>query len=580
MVQLVKRRRVIATLLLISVCFLFTGGESHAEARREPASGETAVPHSDAPAVQSASTAGLKPLDWALITLYAASTIGLGIYFGRKQESTDEYFIGSGNMNPVLIGVSLFATLLSTISYLSIPGEAAGKGPVNLVGLLALPFIFLIVAVWIIPVYMKQRVTSAYELLEERLGLSVRLLGAAMFLTLRLVWMTLLVYLAAKALVDMMSLDGSWVPLVVLITGGVSLIYTSLGGMRAVVITDFMQTVLLFVGALLVIVVVTWDFGGFGWFPTAWHTNWDTQPFFSTNPKTRVTVVGTFLTTLTWYVATSAGDQTSVQRFMSTKDAHAARRALATQFTVGAVVGLTLYAVGFALLGFYEAHHESLRAGLNVKSNADRLFPTFIADQLPVGVSGLVVSAMFAAAMSSIDSGVNSITAVVMTDCLDRFGLKPKTEKGHVRVARLLALGIGTVVVLGSSFMKYIEGNITTVTNKTVNLLTTPIFALFFFAVFVRRASAVGVWIGAIFGTITAAAIAFSGPLVYFLYVQFGVDPARFGVELITRIDQATGATWMTAQDPISYQYIGPVALAVNIVVGYIACRLFPRRET
>lgn len=524
--------------------------------------------------------AGLQPVDWVLIAIYALSTIGLGVYFSRRQNSTDEYFVGSGKMNPLLIGVSLFATLLSSISYLSMPGESAGKGPVNLIGLLAYPLVFLIVAVWIIPAYMKQRVTSAYELLEERLGLSLRMLGAAMFLALRLVWMTLLVYLAAKALADMMGVDAGYIPYIVLVTGFVSLIYTSLGGLRAVVITDFMQTVLLFGGALLVVITVTWDFGGFGWFPTQWHSNWDTQPLASSDPKTRVTVLGTILTTVTWFVATSAGDQTSVQRFMSTKDAGSARRALATQLTVGAIVALTLYIVGFALLGFYEANPERLRTGVDLKKNADRLFPIFISDQLPPGISGLVVSAMFAAAMSSIDSGVNSITAVVMTDGLDRFGLKPKTEKGHVRVARFLAFGIGTIVVLCSSFMKYIEGNITTVTNKTVNLLSTPIFALFFFAMFVKKASPKGVWIGAICGTLTAAAIAFSGPLIYLLHTQFGVDPATFNVSIITRTEAGTGDTWQSCEDAISFQWIGPVSLLVNLATGYLGSLLFPRRST
>ena len=150
---------------------------------------------------------GLQALDWALIALYAISTIGLGLYFSRKQSSTKEYFVGSGNMNPFLIGVSLFATLLSTISYLSMPGEAAGKGPVNLVALLAYPAIYAIVAYAFLPIYMRQSVTSAYELLEERLGLSIRLLGATMFLTLRLVWMSLLVYLAAKAVTIMVGVD-------------------------------------------------------------------------------------------------------------------------------------------------------------------------------------------------------------------------------------------------------------------------------------------------------------------------------------------------------------------------------------
>lgn len=562
---------------------------------------------------------GLQLIDWALIALYAVTTIVLGVYFSRKQSSTDEYFVGSGNMNPLLIGVSLFATLLSTISYLSMPGEGAGKGPVSMIGMLALPLVFVIVATWIIPAYMRQRVTSAYELLEERLGLSVRLLGATMFLVLRLVWMTLLVYLAAKAMTVMIGVDywiidlETWtfeaarfakpaipgerltgfydwtsdtqlrvaaVQVIVLFTGIVAITYTTLGGLRAVVVTDLMQTIILFGGAILVIATVTWDMGGFGWFPTTWQENWDTQPLLPDSPRTRVTVLGTILTTLTWYVATSAGDQTSVQRFMATRDTSSARRALATQLTVGVIVGLTLFLVGFALLGYFQQNPDALPPDVDIKQNADRLFPRYIAYQLPAGVAGLVVAAMFAAAMSSIDSGVNSITAVVTTDFLGRFGLKPRTEKGHLRLARLLALVIGLTVVLGSTFMKYIEGNITAVTNKTVNLLTTSIFALFFFAVFWKRSTPLGVWVGAICGTLTAAAIAFSGPLVYLLHTAFGVDPASFGVKIVPRTD-AAGESWNTCEDPVSFQWIGPVALAVNIGTGIIVSRVFSsRRET
>lgn len=575
-----------------------------------------AQPIADTAASQQPPPMGLHWVDWLLIALYALATIGLGVYYGRQQTSTDEYFRGSGHMNPILIGVSLFATLLSTISYLSMPGEASGKGPVAMVGLLAYPLVFVVVAYVLLPVYMRQRVTSAYELLETRLGLSVRLLGASMFLALRLVWMTLLVYLAAKAMTVMMGTDYwqfdfqqgtafagqfgrtaeggdelrgwfAWngatlrvasIPVIVFFTGVVSVIYTTLGGLRAVVITDLLQTILLFGGAVLVVLTVTWEFGGFGWFPSEWQPTWDAQPIFSFDPKTRVTVVGTILSILAWQVATAGGDQTAVQRFMATRDAAAARRAVATQLGVGMAVQLTLFLVGFALLGYFLAHRGELPAGMNVKDNADDLFPRYISYHLPVGVSGLVVAAMFAAAMSSIDSGVNSITAVVLTDFVDRLGWRTKTERSHVREAKLLALAIGLTVVLGSSLMKYIEGNITAVTNKTVNLLTTPIFALFVFALFVPRARAAGVWVGAICGVLTAFSIAFSGPLVYLLHVWLGVDPAVFNVALITQVDPATGQTWTTAEDPISFQWIGPVALAVNLAAGSLVCWLLPRK--
>ena len=499
--------------------------------------------------VSTAAVPGLQLVDWILIGIYGASTIGLGYYYGRKQRTTREYFVGAGSMNPLLIGVSLFATLLSTISYLSTPGETVGKGPVLLASKLAIPFAYVIVAYLLLPVYMRQRVTSAYELLEARLGIGVRLLGAVMFIVLRIIWMSLLVFLAARAMTVMMGIDPKWIPLVVACTGLVAVIYTSLGGLQAVVITDLIQTILLFGGGVLVIATVSYQLGGFSWFPTEWHSNWDSQPLFSFDPSTRMTVFGTILTMVVWYVCTAGGDQTSIQRFMATRDTSAARKAYATQLCVSLLVTLMLGLVGLALLGYAEANHGHLPSDVDIKEGADHLFPWFIAYRLPVGISGLVVSAMFAAAMSSIDSGVNSITAVVMTDFLDRFGVRPRTERGHVLGARFLALGIGAIVVVGSSFMEYVPGNMVAVSQKTNGLLVTPIFALFFFALFVPFARPIGVFAGAFAGIASAVVIAFSGPI-------FGFDPE-------------------TGWDPISFQWVSPVSLAVNLLVGTVVSLIF-----
>lgn len=294
-------------LILFCSCILVCSGTADA-AEESPVLNQTVV--SD----------GLTVLDWAIVILYAVGVIGLGWYFSRKQTSTKEYFLGSGNMHPVLIGISLFATLLSTISYLATPGEVIAKGPAILCGsLLRIVPIYLIVGFVIIPVYMRQRVTSAYELLEEKLGVGLRLLGATMFILLRLFWMTMLIYFAAKAMAVMLAVDAKWVPLIVLFTGFVAIIYTSLGGLRAVVITDLVQGILLLVGALLVILTVTIHFRGFSWFPTQWQDNWDKQPIFSFNPAIRVTMIGLTINGILWYVCTAGGDQTVIQRFMSTK---------------------------------------------------------------------------------------------------------------------------------------------------------------------------------------------------------------------------------------------------------------------
>ncbi len=130
---------------------------------------------------------GLALIDWIIVALYALGTILLGSYYSGRQTSLEEYFTGGGRMNPTLIGVSLMATSLSSIGYLAIPGEAISKGPVGLANQLAHPFIFVVVGFIFIPFFMRTRVISVYELLEERLGLGIRMLGAVLFLLFRLV---------------------------------------------------------------------------------------------------------------------------------------------------------------------------------------------------------------------------------------------------------------------------------------------------------------------------------------------------------------------------------------------------------
>ncbi len=498
---------------------------------------------------------GFGLVDWVIVVLYALLTLYLGWFFGRKQVSTKEYFTGSGNMNPLLIGVSLFASLLSTITYLSTPGEMFGKGPGILFQYLAYPVIFLIVGFVLLPVYMRLRVTSAYEMLEDRLGVSVRLLGATMFLLLRLVWMALLITVAAEAFCAIIGADDKWVPWVVIVAGSISLIYASLGGLRAVVVTDLMQSILLYGGAAFVIAVVSWNMRGFDWFPTEWNGNWDRQTVWPETPATRITVLGTFLSTIIWYVATSAGDQVSVQRFMSTRNLRAARIAIGVQLCVGMVVGITLGLAGFAMLGYFQAHPELLPDGISMKENADKIFPYFIGHHLPNVISGLVAAGLFAAAMSSMDSGINSITAVVNTDFVERLGSGKRNERQQVVLARWLALIIGVIVVLLSAPITLIEGNITAVTQKTVNLLTVPIFCLFLFALFFKRASPAGVWIGWFCGTAVALLIAFSGPIFGF-------------------VETVNGKV-----DPISFQWISVLSLVVNVVAGMVFSLLLPGKK-
>tara|TARA_B110000438_G_scaffold60458_1_gene60644 strand:+ start:99 stop:1424 length:1326 start_codon:yes stop_codon:yes gene_type:complete len=431
--------------------------------------------------------------------------------------------------------------------------------------------------------------------------------------------MAVLLHFAGEAMVTMLDVDHKWITLVVAIIGLVAIIYTSMGGLQAVVITDLMQTLLLYGGAITVLAVVTINFGGFSWIPTQWPSDWKPQPVVPEGLSTRVSWIGSVITTLVWYVATLGSDQTSVQRFMATKDTTTARKALLYQLGISIVVSGTLCLVGIALMAHYQKEKASLpvqqTANISMYSDlntnfqidnkrfpndaeiqkelqwnaatlkqtrrdligSDQWFPRFISQELPIGLTGLVIAAMFAAAMSSLDSGVNSITAVVMSDFVERLRKNKLSDKHHLRYARLIAVGVGVIVVLGSGLTEYIEGNIIAVTQKSVNLLTTPIFGLFFYAIFARRVHPAGVWAGTIAGTLTAILTAFSGQICYWLYLNHGFDPTIIGGVIAQGIDDSTGIPFEYCTDPVSFQWIGPFALTVNLAVGMTVCYLLPK---
>lgn len=466
-------------------------------------------------------TSGLHWVDFIVLGVYACSMVGLGWYYGRRQSSTSEYFVGSGRMNPGLIGISLFATLLSTISYLGTPGEIISKGPtVTFAGFFTAPLAFALVGYVLIPALMRKSVTSAYELLETRLGLAVRVQGAIFFVVLRLVWMSLLIHLAAKALLATLGWGPERLFLVTALTGVVAVVYTALGGLRAVVFTDFVQFLLLLGGAALVIATVTLRLGSLDWVPTKWAANWDDQPLFSLDPHARTSLVGLVISQTTWYVCTAGADQTAVQRYMATGGAKRARAAYLVTMLANLLVTILLTLVGFALLGYFQTYSHELPPGMSLREG-DLLFPHYIAHQLPPGLAGLIVAAMFAAAMSSVDSGVNSITAVVTTDFVDRFSRRQLTPHGHVLLAKVLAFSIGAIVVAASSAMEHVPGNFLEMSKRTSTLLMAPLFSLFFMALFVPFATQFGTIVGAICGLFASVLIAFWEPITGLQAISF-----------------------------------------------------------
>ncbi len=450
------------------------------------------------------------PLDWAVMALYAAGMLAVGWYYSRRTETSEEYLLGARKMRPTSVGLSLFATMVSTISYLSWPGEVIQYGPMVLLMYAAHPLTFLVVGWFIIPFIMRLKVTSAYEILEARLGLGVRMLGAVFFVVLRLLWMAVIIYTCTeKVLVPLTGLPASWAPYIGAILGAITVAYTSMGGLRAVVLTDVIQTLIMLAGAVATLAVVTAAVGGVGqWWPTQWPAHWP-EPEFGYDPKVRLTMVGLIVSSFTWWLCTSGSDQMAIQRYLATRDAKAARWVLLTSLVTDVLVGSFLGLLGLALLAYFTTHPEYVPDGQRILTDADQLFPRFIVFGLPDGITGLVLAAILAAAMSSLSSGVNSTCSVITVDFIERFrrGRQPANETQRVRLVRAVSVLVGAVVVFLSLFVGGVQGNLLELAFKICNLLVAPLFGLFLMAVFVPWAKGWATIAGAAVGLAVVASV-------------------------------------------------------------------------
>ena len=187
----------------------------------------------------------------------------------RGNKTADDFLLGGRRISPIALGLSLFATLVSTLSYLGTPGEMVAHGPMMITQIAAHPLVFVIVGYGLIPLLMRQPVTSAYEILESRLGPSIRKAGAGVFLLLRFGWMaTILFATSYVVLVPLLGIDPWWTPWLCVALGVLTAMYASWGGFKAVVTADAIQSITMLLGAIATLVVITVRLGGVGgWWP-------------------------------------------------------------------------------------------------------------------------------------------------------------------------------------------------------------------------------------------------------------------------------------------------------------------------
>ncbi len=465
-----------------------------------------------------------KPFGWfnfGVVGLYLIGIVGVGIFFYFRNRNVDDFFRGGGRIPFWVAAFSIFATMLSSITFIAVPGKVFATNWGNWLLYVSILVITPLVIYFFLPFFRQIKSASAYEYLEKRFNLLSRLIAGAVFMFYHILRMGIVMYLPALALSSIIKLHSD--PQInmlyaILMMGVLSIIYCSLGGLEAVVWTDTIQSFVLLGGAIITILIIVVKTGGAGEFFSVASAHQKFQlaiPDFSSGSFAHPVVWVILLGGLGQNLIPYGSDQAVIQRYMSVKDMKAAKKSIWTNAIISFAAGALFFLVGTALFVFYRQFPERLNPSIG---KVDAIFPTFIVQELPIGIAGLVVAAILAAAQSTVSTSINSATAVLMSDFILRFS-KKKNAKRDLMVSRLgtLLFGIlGTGVAISFVYM----GN-TSLWDTFLSMLGLVLGALcglFMAGIFLPFVNGPGALLGTVSGVIS----------VIFL-IQSSVHPYLYG---------------------------------------------------
>lgn len=475
---------------------------------------------------------GLTFVDVTVIVAYLLIMLYMGLKIARKQRSTEDFFVGGRDLPAWAVGISLFASVMSTILYLGQPGEMFRTGLSFLTRNLPLPLILIVVCFVWIPFFMRLRLTSAYEYLERRFNYSVRALAAIFCLLLIFGWISVVVLTASMALVEITRIEAilpfindadSAVYATILGVGAFSIFYTTLGGIRAVIWTDVIQFFVLLIGALFTMGAVAWMTGSNvgDWIEVSQTYKHEEVQWFDWDVRNRSTVFSISLSLFMWMVCTHGANQMAMQRYFTVRNVKAARISYVISAVAALALGVILAGVGISLMYFIQQYDLPASAGIlsdirSVRNVAqDSVFPQFISIYMPSGLRGLVVAALFAAAMSTIDSGANSASTILTVDFIRRFDRKSEAGQLELKRARIMTACMG-VLVVGYTIALYElskGSDIISLAQKGFNCFLGPLGALFVLGMFVKKATPIAVIPAFILGEIVGVSASYSTEL-------------------------------------------------------------------
>lgn len=459
----------------------------------------------------------LTSLDYGVIAFYFLILAGMGVYFATKQHDVQDYFKGGQRIPWWAAGLSIFGTGLSAITFMAVPAKTyATDWSYFFLGVTILG-IAPIIAAFFVPFYRKLDLTSAYEYLEHRFNLLIRVIGSLSFILFQIGRMGIVLYLPALALNVVTGVD---IFLSIALMGMISLLYTLMGGIEAVIWTDVMQVIVLMGGAILSLGMMAFAIkGGLSGIVAVGvesaKFNLINLDLTLREPTLWVVLIGGMFINFTTY----GTDQTIVQRYLTTRDVATAKRTVWTNSLLSLLSSGLFFFLGTALFAFYNEFPQSLSPTL---SNTDAIFPWYIVSQLPSGISGLLIAGIFAAAMSSLSSSMNSVATAYSTDIHFRFQFKiGGSQLSIARWATLIAGIAGTLfaILMATADIQSLWDEF----QKVLGLILGSLGGLFLLGMLTKRANSSGALIGIIGSVIVQYIVGYYQPVHLLLYSTTGV---------------------------------------------------------
>ena len=455
-----------------------------------------------------------------VLVVYLLSMVMVGVYFVFKNTSTDDYFRGGQNIPWWAAACSIYATMLSSLTYVALPSLVYRTDWLIYIGTMMILVVAPIAIYVAMPFFRQIDATSAYEYLSKRFNMPVRLFASGLFTLFHIGRMGIVLALTALALAAVTPLD-AWQS--VLVMGVLSVIYCTLGGVEAVIWTDTIQTVVLLIGAVICFVIIMGGVdGGFSGFIDSGMAddkfklvNLDFGPGSITTLSIWVIVLGGIGQNISSYTA----DQAVVQRYMTTEDNRAAAKSIWTNGILAVPGALLFFCIGTGLYAFYQSQPEKLDPTIQI----DQIFPTFIGAELPVGIAGLIVAGIFAAAQSTVSTSMNSIATTVVTDFMRPFNVC-SSEKAYLNAARLLTFTMGVVGTLAG--LLFISPEIRSLMEeyfKVIGMFMGALGGLFVLGVVTRKANGWGAMVGLFVGVVVMITVWLMNWADGYLFAMIGI---------------------------------------------------------